>query len=65
MKARIYYAETVEMLLTNLKDDYANLMKKRMDEHNIEKVNNCQSALIALGILEDRLFELEDEMIEM
>lgn len=65
MKARIYYAETVEMLLDNLKRDYTDFMYKRMKEHDVKKVDDCQAALIALGILEDRLFDLEDKMIEM
>lgn len=65
METRMYYAEVIEELITNLKEDYIDLMKKRMDEGNTDKVNRAQAAIIALGILEDRIFQLEPEHIEL
>lgn len=65
MERRMYSAEVVEELIANLKQDYVDLMKKRMDENNIDKVNRAQAAITALGILEDRLYQLEPEYVEL
>lgn len=65
MIARAYYAETVETQINSLKTDYMNLMNKYMKEDNEEKVLRVGQAIIALGILEDRLFEHETVDVEV
>ena len=56
MKIKAYYAEVVESDIASLKNDYTKLMRRYMKEDNEQKVAECSQAIIALGILEDRLF---------
>jgi hypothetical protein len=64
MKTRIYYAATIESMLDSLKNDYTLLMRKALDENNVEKVNRMSQAIIALDILEDRILALPVNEIE-
>ena len=64
MKTRIYYAETIETMIESLKTDYCNLMHKAMDDNDTEKVIRFNQAVVALGILEDRVLDLPLKEIE-
>lgn len=65
MKKRVYDAEVVEEMLTNLKQDYTALMRKRMKEDDEEKVIRASAAITALGIFQDELYDLKYEEIEL
>ena len=65
MKTRAYYAKTVENLIKSLKLEYTDLMKKYMKDNDEEKVMRINQAIIALGILEDQLFEFKPIEIEV
>ena len=65
METRVYYAEVVEELINELKTDYTSLMRKRMKENDDLGAEKASSAIVALGIIQDRILDLETKTIEL
>lgn len=61
MKIRVYNAEVVEEMITELKSTMTTSMLDALSKGDGEKVNRRQSTITILGILEDRLYALPAE----
>lgn len=64
-KMKVFGADVILSMIESLSSDYENLMQKHMRENNTEKVREMQQAIIALGILEDRVLDLPPMMVDV
>lgn len=65
MIVRGYCSELVENTITNVKNELSAMVKRYKEEYNEEKVKKAEFAILMIGEVEDRIFDLDVVEVEI
>ena len=65
MQKRMYEAEVIENLISDVKQEFTNLMEKHVEDERSDLFLAFATGAIALNVLEDKVLKLEPETVEI